>query len=387
MRFESSHPDILSGSVDAGAVPGEFEVEVTSMARAARQLAFGFADPNQTPVGFGYMRVGVGDHAKDVVIEPGATLRDVASAINEAVDGVRATIINTGAKEDPFRLLVSSVESGEQIHLQVDPDTTFLETREQVSPQDLKFKFEGVDVTRSANAFADLVDGVSIKAMKAEPGTKVSLKIGHDVDQTADGIKGFVSSFNEIQAFAHKQNVVDSSGAKAQPLAGDSSVRQVSSSLQRSVGEANLASIGISTDPKTGTLKLDEAKLKSALSENYLGVADIFTSTERGPGLSQKLSDAIKTLQDKTSGAVGARIKGLDERIRRQDHDIERKQERVDQRKAQLQRTFAALDSKLATMNQQSAFLGARLSAPQPASPAPARDATTANQTTERSSP
>jgi flagellar hook-associated protein 2 len=381
MKFESSHPEILNGIADANAVAGEFEVEVTSLARPARELAFGFPDASATPVGFGYMRVGLSDKSVDVVIDPGATLKDVANSINETVGGVRATVINTGAKVDPYRLLVSSMDSGESVHLEIDPDTTFLEMKNQVKSQDFKMKFEGVDITRAGNSFGDLIEGVSLKALKSDPGTKISVKVGHDIDQTSEGIKHFVNAFNEIQTYARQQNIVDPSTGRAGQFSGDSSVRQMSSTLQRSVGEQNLGAIGITTNPKTGELKLDESKLKNALSIDYQAVADIFTSSEKGPGLSQKMSDAIKMLQDKASGAIGSRIKGLDERIRRQDDDIQRKQERMEQRKSQLQRTFASLDAKVATMNQQSLLLGARLNQPtqmqQSAPKNPAVDQTT----------
>ena len=307
------------------------------------------------------MRVGLPQGAEDVVINPGATLKDVAATINDKVQGVRASVINTGMKEDPFRLLVSSIESGEDVDLEIDPDTTFTEFKSQVKPQDLKLKFEGVDVKRASNALTDLVDGVSLKAAKAAPGTNVTVTVAHDVDRTAEGVRDFVNHYNEIQAFARKQATPDATSGRAGPLSGDSTLRQVSSSLQRSVSEKSLTSVGITTDAKTGELKVDESKLKEALSKDYEGVAGIFTSTASGPGLASKMSDAIKALQDRSTGAVATRLKGLDDRIRRQDDEIVRKEERMSQRKAQLERTFASLDAKMATMKSDGQVLSARL--------------------------
>jgi flagellar hook-associated protein 2 len=118
---------------------------------------------------------------------------------------------------------------------------------------------------------------------------------------------------------------------------------------------------GLSTNPKTGELQLDENKLKEALTSNFDGVAKIFASSESGPGLAARMSDAIKSLQDRTTGAVATRMKGIDQRIKAQDQDIARKEERMTQRRTQLERTFAALDSKMATMNSQGQFLSARM--------------------------
>ena len=362
-KLESSHPDILSGTAADGALPGSYEIEVEGLAKAARQLSFGFPDSDKTAVGFGYMRVGLPEGQEDVVIKPGATLKDVAAAINDKVQGVRASVINTGFKEDPFRLLVSSIASGDEIDLEIDPDTTFTEFKSQVKPQDLKLKFEGVDVKRSANALNDLVDGVSLKVAKAAPGTNVTVTVANDVDRTADGVREFVAHYNEIQSFAKKQSTPDAATGRAGGLSGDATLRQVSSSLQRSVSEKSLTSVGITTDPKTGELKIDDSKLKDALSRDYDGVASIFSSTATGPGLAAKMSDAVKALQDRTSGAVATRLKGIDERIRRQDDEISRKEERMSQRRAQLERTFSSLDAKMATMKSQGQVLGARLGA------------------------
>jgi flagellar hook-associated protein 2 len=360
-KLESSHPEIVSGSAVDGAVPGTFEIEVQGLARSSRQLSFGFPDADKTEVGFGFMRVGLPQGAADVEISPGSTLKDVAAAINDKVEGVRASVINTGFKDDPFRLLVSSIESGENLELEIDPDTTFTEFKSQVKPQDLKLKFEGVDVKRASNALTDLVDGVSLKASKAAPGTAVTVTVAHDVDRTADGVREFVNHYNEIQAFAKKQTSVDAATGRAGQLSGDGTLRQVSSSLQRSVAEKTLTSVGIATDAKTGELRLDESKLKEALAKDYEGVAAIFSSTQAGPGLAAKMSDAIKALQDRTTGAVATKLKGLDERIRHQDDEITRKEERLSQRKAQLERTFASLDAKMATMKSQGQVLSARL--------------------------
>ena len=94
---------------------------------------------------------------------------------------------------------------------------------------------------------------------------------------------------------------------------------------------------------------------------DFEGVAKIFASSDAGPGLAARMSDVIKSLQDRTSGAVATRVKGLDQRIKAQDHDIARKENRIAERRAQLERTFAALDSKMATMKSQGQYMSARI--------------------------
>lgn len=378
LSLESSHPDLIDGVASATAQPGSYEFEVEGLARSNRQLAFGFADADKTPVGFGFMRVGVGDQLKDITIPPGATLRDVAEKINDVSDGVKAMVINTGQKDDPFRLLVSSVESGKEAVISIDPDTTFTEFKEIVAPQDLRAKFEGVDVRRDANKLDDLIDGVSLKAKRAEPGTRVQIEVKQDLDKTGQSIQEFVKQYNEIGAFARAQTAVNPSTGKAGPLSGDSALRTSIRQLQNSIGSTrvgkagmSLADIGITTDPHSGSLKVDDNKLKDALTKDYDGVAAVFANSEQGPGLAQRLSDNIRQLRDRQTGTIALRIKGMDQRIKQQENDISRSEERLNAKRKNLERTFASVDAKIAGMQNNSEFLSARFGGA-PESPASA---------------
>ena len=362
--LDSSHPDIISGSVSNLAEVGSYEMEVSSLARSDKQLAVGFPDKDKTEVGFGFMRVGLKGALHEVVIEPGSTLRDVAAKINDSSQGVRASIVNTGATEDPYRLLVSSLEAGEDAITDIDSDTSFTEFKNQVKGIGLAVNFEGVNVKRKSNALDDLIDGVNLKVAKAEPGTNVTVNVRHDVDRTSEGVKDFVKQYNEVQSFSRKQGQKDAATAQTGQLTGDGALRRVSGSLQAAVASVSLVAAGVTTNPKNGELQIDDAKLREALTTNYEGVANLFATGEHGPGLAARMSDAIKGLQDRTSGAVATRLKGMDQRIKAQDKDIAHKEERMEQRKIQLQRTYANLDSKMAGMKSQGQMLSARIGEP-----------------------
>src|SRR5687768_10049168 len=57
LKVESSHPDILEGTIDGFAMLGTYEFEVRGLAKTEKELAYGFPDKDQTPVGFGYMLI------------------------------------------------------------------------------------------------------------------------------------------------------------------------------------------------------------------------------------------------------------------------------------------------------------------------------------------
>jgi flagellar hook-associated protein 2 len=378
LSVESSHPDILDGVVSGAAKPGTWELEIEGLAQSDRHLDAGFPDPDKTAVGFGWMGIELGDKTIDVDVDPGSTLRDVADRINATESGVTAMIVNTGAKDDPFRLLVSSQETGEAARISIDTDTTFLDFGNVKTGRDLAAKFEDVAVSRTNNKLHDLIDGVKLDAKRAEPGTKVTVNIANDVDATTANIREFTEKYNQIAGFLNQQYQVDPSTGRAGSLSGDGNLRSMMRTLQAQIaapasasGAAvgspsaakvrSLAEVGITTDPKTGQLNLDEAKLKGALAADYDGVAALFTSTDEGPGVAARLSDAIRRFQDPTNGPLKLRAQGLDRQIREQDRQIERQTERLAEREAAVRRQMSALNQRLAVMEGQGQYVSARL--------------------------
>lgn len=370
-KFESSHPDILDGVISGPVAPGSFEMEVRGLAQADKHLDFGFPDVDKTDVGFGFMSIARGDGPPlDVVLDPGSTLRDAVDKINAAGAGVRAQIVNTGMSEDPFKLLVSSVETGEAARIEIDTDTSFLDFKNIKAGRDLDVMFEDVAVSRAKNSLEDLVEGVKMTAKRAEPGTRVQVNVTHDVDKTLDNVKAFTEKYNQVLRSVNGQYQVDAEG-KAGSLAGDGAVRSLQRTLQGALQSAkptgkfgSLGEIGVKTNAKTGEIEVDEQKLKAALASDYEGVAAVFTQTEAGEGLAAKLASAVKTLKDPMHGVVSNRLKGLDQSIKQQDKQIERQTERLAERREHVERQMANLDAKLNGMQQQGDFIQSRLAPP-----------------------
>lgn len=357
---ESSDSNVLDATVTGLAQEGSYEFEISSLARTHKTLADGFPDKDVTPVGFGFMTIESGGRQHSLAIEPGSNLSEVAHKINDSTPEVRATIINTGEVEVPYRLMVSSVKQGEEAKIYVDPDTTFLNFQTQASGRDLQAKFEGVDVKRPDNVLDQLVEGLNLKARSAAPGQLIGVTVRPDSDSTADGVREFVRQYNEVQSFGRKQNQRGDISGQTGPMLGDSSLRQVSRSLQSVVQSPELLGLGITTDPKTGQMQIDESKLKMALTNDYEGVINTFASRGADVGLAEKLSRTIKSLQDRNSGAVGARLKGLDDRIRRQDQEIEKKEQQLQIQKSRLSTRFATMNSRISAINSQGDILAQR---------------------------
>lgn len=366
LKVESTHPDIIDGSITGPSIPGSYEFEVRGMSRSEKELAFGFPDKDETPVGFGYMSIErQGQDDLEVTIEPGATLQDVATAINGTDSGVKAMVINTKYKPDPFRLMVLSEKTGEESKIKIDEDTTFLEFKEQVKGRNLDVLFEDVPVMDEDNTLEALVSGVSFDAKRAEPGTRVQVNVTHDIDGTVENIKGFVNGYNEVAKFINDQFKVNPQTQKAGILASDSTIKTVMRTLQGGISSVNngsgkyptLASIGITTNSKTGSLDIDETKVKKALTEDYDSVANLFVRSEKTTGVAAQLADRIKGLRDSSNGMLKSRAKSLDTIIKGQDDQIARKEAEFARKEESIKRRFTALEGNLSGMKAQGDFI------------------------------
>ena len=76
---------------------------------------------------------------------------------------------------------------------------------------------------------------------------------------------------------------------------------------------STLAEIGITTDPKSGNLKMDDTKVRQALTDDYESAAKLFIRSEVGIGLSGRLAEKVKNFRDPKFGVLKSRVRALDE--------------------------------------------------------------------------
>lgn len=379
LKVDSSHPDIIMGTADANIVPGSYEVELLSMARTHKLLAESFPDKDETPVGFGYMVIELEDGSYfDVEIDPDrSTLNDVASAINDSKAGVKAIVMNTkeyleDRERESYRLLVISEKSGQEAKVYIDPDTTYLEFKEQVTGRNLEMLFEDVMVYDEDNVIDELLPGLTLSAKRSEPGTKVQLEIAYDVEATIENIRSFVENYNKVSDFIDNQFQMDPATGKAGVLARGNTLRSVRRALQGAVQYQggglfrNLAEVGITTDPKTGALRMDEAKVSKALSENYVEVAKLFIQTEAGLGVGTTVSDSVRGMQNRGGGTLSSKDREYSQVLRQLEDDIQRKERLAGQRAEGVKRRFTALEQLVSGLNSQGEYVRARLGGASP---------------------
>jgi len=108
----SSDTDILTASAAARAAVGSYDLTVEATARAHQVASQGFADLDEITVGLGTLDLTVNGETTTVTISSAATLEGLRDAINLAGSDVRAAIINDGGATHPYRLLLTSANTG-----------------------------------------------------------------------------------------------------------------------------------------------------------------------------------------------------------------------------------------------------------------------------------
>jgi len=244
------------------------------------------------------------DHAGNGVnvnfdVDPAATVEDLLDAIKngfEAQGGevsVRVTSegkiqvedLETGASQLSVSL-TSQVASGTLAWGGFDP-LDVVRKRELIQGQDASLLIDGVNVTSADNTVSDVLPGVTLNLLAADPATTVTLTIDRDIDAIINKVNTFVSAYNAVAAFISEQQNYD--GEKEETggvLFADgtlSSVRSdLTSTLIQSVwGVASeysiLGMIGLNLDNE-GQLSVDADTLRDRLQTNFNDVRSVFAA-------------------------------------------------------------------------------------------------------------
>lgn len=119
----STHPDIVSVVGSTGAKPGKHTLIVDKLA-LNHQIASQSYKAKDTIVGQGTIRIKIGDGEEQTIIidDNSDTLQGVKDAINGADFDLNASVIQTGNKDKPFQLVLTSKKTGQEGAIQVNFD-------------------------------------------------------------------------------------------------------------------------------------------------------------------------------------------------------------------------------------------------------------------------
>ena len=375
----ASSQTLLTASALSTAAAGTYTVTVNQLAsghqivsKASTAVSTTDTDIVSGSSGTFSFQVGTGS-VQTVNLDATGTLEDLRDGINNLGAGVNASILNTSTETTPaYRLVLGSNDTGASNSITISADDTTLDTVTTgvdtfQAAQDSQIVLgEGagvVTIDRASNTLADVISGLTLNLQAEDLGNPVTISVTRDNTAVKEGITNFVSSYNEVVEFINEQTEFDLETGERGILVGDSLARTVldrirQSALSQISGLTTFTSasqIGFETQPTDGTIKLNEATLDAALSENYSAVRDLFiqnptTGTE---GIGELVVNAVDALDDVASGALAIRQKSLTTQIDSFAQQISVKEAALSLYEEQQRIKFANLDGLLASLQNQ----------------------------------
>jgi len=353
--------DYFTATAENKAVPGNYSVEVVSLASASKRASGAYATSSAV-IGDGDVTLSAGGKSFTVTLSsPANTLADLRDKINAASDnsGVGASIVSDNGS---VRLVLSARSTGTANAVSVT--SSLLTTTETQPATDAVVKVDGFTTTSSSNTVTTAVDGLTLNLVKAEVGTKTDLKVALDQKASETAVATFVNAYNNVVKFIAAQTKFDPAAKTAGVLLGDSTVLSATQQLRNVIGGSadsagayqTLSAIGITTS-SDGTLVSDTTKFNKAVGTDFAAVQRLFAGSD---GIATKLAALTKTLLA-DDGQLQAKTDGLNARLK----DIGKQQTAVDTRiaayEARTRAQFTALDSIMSKMSTTSSYLAQQL--------------------------
>ncbi|CAB3696013.1 MAG: flagellar filament capping protein FliD [Achromobacter pulmonis] len=355
----------LTATVAAeGAIAGQYTIEVNSLARAQSLQSGAVADRTAKHGDTGSFEIELADGTKRTIDLKGDTsLNGIVKAINaDDKSGLRATVINDGngnnylmltAKDTGVQAAVKNITvTGDQslqdiLSFSTAPDGS-TSGMTDTKAADAEILINGITVKSGSNNVSTAIDGVTLNLTdKTETGKPITLKLEADTSVASKAVQDFIKTYNALQTTIKNLTAFDAKAATNQPLTGDGTTRSIQSSvtsaLQAVLGEGtvrSLADLGITTDPMTRQLKLDQTKLDKALSESPADVTKLLTGDN---GLAKNFDTAFKDVLG-SNGSLKTRTDGLAKTMSDLDAQQKRAKAASDAEIDQMRTRFVALD-------------------------------------------
>jgi len=286
----SSDEDVLTATTTYAADIANHTIQVQQLARAESEVSQGYAS-TQDHVGTGVFKIKVGDSdwIEITLAEGNDTLNNLKNAINASDADVKASIINDGDASSPYRLVVTSNNTGEAYSIEMDASglsggtTPVFTDGDPGEPgqkaQNAVLVVDGVTINKSKNTITDLFNGVTLE-LHSTSTSDVTLKIESDTDGLKGKIKSFVTAYNDLYSFLKSsRSNSDYSTERSTLLQLELGLRGIfSNHINGLTGKYQyLSQAGLRFD-QSGDLTFDESDFEDAVKDDFEGVMKLFTA-------------------------------------------------------------------------------------------------------------
>ncbi len=227
-------------------------------------------------------------------------------------------------------------------------------------------KIDGIEHQNDTNTLDTALPFVRIDLNKASPGTLVTLASTEPTSSVKDLLKDFVGAYNQLRSALNEATAAGTDTLSAGALAGDAGVRDmmrklasISTTALATGGQySTLSDIGVSTNPD-GTLKLDEARLDSAIAADPQWVAQMINpavSTAATPGLAKIVSD-VKDAIKADNGSLASSKSKYDKLAAEYAKQMEKLNQDMDNYEERLSSVYTAMETKLMALKATQSYL------------------------------
>ena len=284
-KFSSS--GFVSGQITSSQTAGDYQVEVTRLARASITNVTGFATAEAASTWYN------------------------ASAQSTLKSQADATVLMSTSGQ--YVLSLKAKSTGSAAAFSVTLNSTDLAAgkvaTEYQSGLNATFKLNGVSFERASNSVTDALDGITLN-LTGVTSSPITLSVSKNNTSPRAKLDALVKSYNDLYALYKEQTVSSIDAATRGVLNSDFGV----SSMMRQIGDAlllpmrdstggelsgstDLSALGLKFS-QTGELAVDATLLAAATTLNDRLVSGVRIGFDSGKDLSTKLSEMI------TSGGV-----------------------------------------------------------------------------------
>ena len=383
----ASSTTAFSATTTGNAIVGKYTINVTQLAQAQTLTTKATQADNKTVIATSdsVLTIQQGGGKEPVTINISAansSLTGMRDAINNAKAGVSASIINVGGA---YRLSITSNDSGldNAMTLSVSGDSALQNfmgyngtkgdtsngMTESVTAQNAELTVNNVAIVNSSNTISDALEDITLNLNDVTSGNQ-TLTVTQDTTKAQAAVKAWVTAYNALQdtfSSLTKYTAVDvgsdSQDTSNGALIGDTTLRTIQTQLKSALSNTlsssaykTLAQIGVTSDPSTGQLNVDDNKLSAALKKDSSGVGALIVGDGKKTGITTTIGNNLTSWLSST-GIIQAAKEGFSKTLNKLTKDYNAASDLIDVKVARYKDQFTQLDVLMTSLNNTSSYL------------------------------
>ncbi len=379
----ASNSENIKVTGSSKAAPGQYVIKVDNLA-TRQTLTASAHESRDTAIGEGgkiTVRLANGkEHTLDMQGKD-TSMQGIMNAINADEElGMKATIINTGDPDEPYRLQLSAGATGEaasisSISVDGNDDLADMLTFDAADPAasgfeqtkalNAKLTVNGIVITSQSNTLKNTIEGLEITLTKASD-DPINVEVTKDDAAATNAIKDYVAAYNKFNKAVRALTAYNVDLKQGSALTGDSMAREAHNAMRDATlgyvpGEGEIRSLvglGINIDPKTGDLQLDEKKLNEVLKTNMADVKNMFVGDNSIAGRVHSAADDFI----KKGGRIDGAQEGAEKVGKQLQDQFDAADLRIENKMEAYRKQFVQLDVMINRMQGTSNYLSQQLS-------------------------